>query len=151
MSPTVPVQNEIEVKRNLFDLEKFERVSKVEKLALKSVKTMDEALEAVGADETELVKVFNVGHRRIQIANKKAAMGGENLVSPKAVSGIVNTLKPLYPAKDDTKEARAEQTKQVYAHIKRTPALLEAAKAIAKAFVDAAMEDDDDENEGDTV
>lgn len=153
---TTPEVPKVTVKRNVFDLSKFERSTLEAEIELKSVATIDEMNEAAGGDEEKLVKIFNTGYRRQQISEAKASMGNtDNFVSPKIVSGFVNTFKPLYPvaglgSSDDkiASAARKEQIQKVYAFIRSTPALLDSIKQIAAAMKAAgAEESDDDEND----
>lgn len=139
---------EIVVRRPLFDLEKFTKSAVESKVKFAPAASMKEFLERIENDEVKALKVANAGLRRMAIQEAKQSMGSDNLVSPKIVSGFVNNFRPMFPLKDDSKEARATQTKQVHDYIRGIPALLTAIKAIAAASVDI---DDEDETGDDAT
>lgn len=155
MTPTTENPNpsnteEIIVKRRLFDLTKFEPVSKEKKInftPLDSKATIEEILSAVDNDQAMLAKVVSVGLRRNAISEAKAEMGDENLVSPKAVSIFVNQFRPKFPVANDSKDERKAQTQKVFAFIKSKPALLAAIKTVASEMGEDEDGDGDGENE----
>lgn len=135
------VTDKITVAVNLFDLEKFERRSVEKEIAFTPSKTMAEALERVGGDESKLLSIINTGEKRSARQEAKSSLYTETLVSPKAISAFVNGFKPLYKLESDTKDGRAKQRQQIYAFIRSNDAVLAAVKQAAAAFKD---EDDDD-------
>jgi len=152
----VSTPTKITVKRNLFDLTKFERVSLEKEIELKSVKGMDvaDALSNVFQnDEEKMIEVLDVGFRRAQIQDTKTSMGGDNFVSPKVVSGFAIQLRPVVAsmnrelfAKEDKISTKAQNAK-IYEYIKSIPALVDAIRAIAVAQASVV---DDDESEDST-
>lgn len=149
-APSAPTK--LTVKRNVFDLSKFDRVSMEKEIELKTVQgDLSSILTEVDGDESKAVEIFNIGYRRQQIADAKMEMGGENFVSPKVVSGFVVQLRPVVAAqnrelfaKDDKVSTKAQTTK-VYDYIRGVPALVDAIKAIALA--QASVVDDEDETD----
>ncbi len=144
MTPTAEVTatpEKITVKNNLFDLEKFERRTVEKDIEFLPVDSMEKALEALQNDNGKLLDVINVGLRRMAITDAKASLRTDQLVSPKVVGGFVKQFQPLYPAKNDSKEARKEQAQKIYAFIRGQEAILSLIRSIA-----AATADDDDED-----
>lgn len=141
MTPNVPAVK-ITVKRNVFDLAKFDRATVEKEIEFSAPKTMDEALAALNNDADALLKVVVIGLRKQAINDAKASMGDENFVSPKVISGFVNQFKPLYPAKSDSKADKADQRKAIYGFIKGNEGLLAIIKQLAAA---TAPDDDEDE------
>ncbi len=129
----------ITIARNLFNLDTFQRESKEKEIVVKTVDSMEAILEATDGDESKAVKIFNAGYKRSQITEAKREMGSASLVSPKAVRGIVDAVKMNYVSLPP-----AERETAALDHIRRTPALVAAAKAIALVFLSAVTEEDDD-------
>ena len=133
------------IKRKLFDLEKFEQVAKEGKISFTPAKSMTEFLARIENDEATALKVANAGLMRLAVQDARKALGGENLVSPKAVSIFVNQFRPNFPLTADTKEAKKAQTAAVWKWIKDQPELLKAMKLVIAAT--AQVSDDEDEDE----
>jgi hypothetical protein len=142
VTPTTPVAEKFIAKSNLFDLDKFERRTVEKEYTFAPVESMEKALEAVQNDNAKLLEVINTGLKRLALSEAKASLRSDSLVSPKVVGGFVNQFKPLYPAKNDSKEARKEQAQKIYAFIRGQEAILTLIKSIAAA----TAEDDDDDN-----
>ena len=143
MSPiNVETQKKI-ARSNLFDLEKFERKTVEKEYEFTPISSMEKALEAVGNDSAKLLDVINTGLARLALSEAKASLRSDSLVSPKVVGGFVNQFKPLYPAKNDSKEAKKEQAQKIYAFIRGQEAILAAIKSVAAAIGD---QDDDEDN-----
>lgn len=144
----VPEIEEIVVKRKLFDLSTFAPVSKEEKVSFTAAKDMAEFLTRIGNDSEKALKVANAGLRRLAISEAKKEMGGENLVSPKVISVVINQFRPNYPLdpKLPEKEARKVQAQQVFKMLSENEALKNAVVLIAKATVPPEDEDDDEED-----
>ncbi len=149
MTPTTEtktdaVSNKFVAKMNLFDLDKFERRTVETEYTFSEVDSMEKALEVLQNDNGKLLEVINVGLKRLALAEAKASLRSDTLVSPKVVGGFVNQFKPLYPAKNDSKEAKKEQAQKIYAFIRGQEAILTLIKSIAAATAD----DDDDGDNG---
>lgn len=154
MTPTPITETpKVTVKRNVFDLDKFERKSVSTEIELKQVNPTDglsAVLEVVNGDETEAVNVFNIGYRKSQIQAAKATLANENFVSPKAVSIFAAQIRPVVAsmnrelfAKDD-KESAKLQLAACYNFLRQQPALVESIKVMAK--LNASVNDDEEED-----
>ena len=136
-------------KANLFDLDKFERRTVETEYELPAVDSMEKALEFVGNDQGKLLEVINTGLQRLALSQAKASLRTDTLVSPKVVGGFVKQFQPLYPAKNDSKEAKKEQAQKIYAFIRSQEAILTLIKSIAAATAD--QDDDEDDAASDAV
>jgi len=130
-------------KANLFDLDKFERVTFEKEYEFTPVESMEKALEAVSNDQEKLLDVINTGLRRVALSEAKASLRNDSRVSPKVVGGFINQLKPLYPAKNDSKEAKKAQTQAIYAFIRSQEHMLALIKQIAAATANQDEDEDD--------
>lgn len=156
MTPsTVPAPEKLTVKRTLFNLDTFKRESKsTEVEAPKAVTTEAELVEAVGGDMSKLIPIYNTGAKRQAINDAKRAMGGDGLISPKVISGLLSGFAVNFPLKysgDDEekmKVARNEQREAIYSYVRENPAIHTALKTIAAGMAAAATEDEDEETEG---
>lgn len=158
MTPTAnaPTVEKITVKRTLFNLDTFKRESKETKVdPPKSVTTEAELLEAIGGDMSRLIPIYNTGAKRQAINDAKRAMGGDGLISPKVISGLLSGFAvnfPLsYSGEDEAKlkVARAEQKEKIYQYVRDNPPIHTALKTIAAGMAAAATEDEDeDETDG---
>lgn len=144
VTPAVVTPIKKVVKRTVFDLAKFERVSLEKEIEIKDPLTMAEALEMVEGDDIELLKIIQIGFRKRAISEAKSGMGSENFVSPKVISGFVNNFKPLYPALDDSKAAKDAQRTKIYSFIRGNEGILAAVKLVAAAMKPIEDEDDDE-------
>ena len=152
MTPEVPVAaapvaEKIKIKRPLFDLANFVKTSAEKEIEFTPVTSMAEFLKRIDNDDAKALKVANAGLRRIAQTEAKQEMGSDNLVSPKVVSGFLNQFRPMFPLKNDSKEAKKEQSEKVTAYVRGIPALVEAIKVIAAATVEV---DDDEETTEET-
>lgn len=141
------------VKRNVFDLGKFERVSLEKEVYLPlAPTTMEEALAAVDNDDAKLLKVIAKGLRSMAISEAKnsIALTGD-FVSPKVVSGTVNQFKALYPPKSDSKADVKAAKDQLYSFVRANEGLVNVIRitSAALAAAQANVEDDDDDDEAD--
>ena len=130
-------------KSNLFDLDKFERRTVEKEYEFTPVDSMEKALEFVGNDQGKLIDVINTGLARLALSEAKQSLRTDSLVSPKVVGGFVKQFQPLYPAKNDSKEAKKEQAQKIYAFIRSQEAILTLIKSIAAATANEDDEDDD--------
>lgn len=140
--------NKLVAKKKVFDLDKFEKVSKeVEYEKPAPVKTMDEVLNL---PEDKVLRIVNLGLQRDAWKEARNSIAG---VSPKIINQFVNVWRMLPPysqmiEKDesgaDTKESRRKQTQAIYSFIKSQEQILESLKAAAASSTD---EDEEEETE----
>lgn len=139
-------------KRRVFDLEKFEKVTKEVKYNIPSpLKTIE---EVQALDSEKVLKLVNAGLKRMAMVEAKNSIQGVNL---KAVNQMVNTFRLLPPysgmaEKDSngevTKESKKTQTQAIYAFIKSNEAILQMLKD-AMTATSTEEEEEEEENEGD--
>ena len=153
-TPATTAPEKITVKRTLFNLDTFKRESKTAEIeAPKAVETQDELLAAVENDLTRLIPIYNTGAKRQAINEAKRSMGGEGLISPKVISGLLSGFAVNFPLKysgdDDAKlkAARLEQREAIYSYVRENPAIHTALKTIAAGMAATAV-DEEDEEEG---
>lgn len=140
-------------KKRVFDLEKFEKVTKTAEYAVPAPFTKVD--EILGMEETKLLGLVNEGLARQAWKEARAAIPG---ASPKIVNQLVSAFRMLPPhstllegldaEKNPTeyKAARAKQTQSVYAFIRSTPGIIDSIReAAAKANVEDEDEDDSEE------
>lgn len=138
------------VKHSLFNLNTFTRESKEKEIELPGkVDTMEQVLKALDNDESRIVSMYNMLAVREAIKTAKQSMGGDGLVSPKIISGLIAGFAVKFPLKDDTKASKKLQRNQMEEYVRSQPALLEALKIMAIDQQAAATDDDEDENESD--
>jgi len=135
----------ISVKKRVFDLLKFEKVTLAKEVEFLPVSSIPEAVSRLGNDEKKFLDVVNSGLKRQARIDAKAEMSSENAGSPKVISQFVATfrLMPQFATIADKKE----QTLAIYAFLKSTPALFEGIKAAASAALATETEEDEDESE----
>lgn len=154
MSTTVvtPTANKLVAKKKVFDLDRFEKVTKevqFEKPA--PLTSMDQVLNL---DERQVLAIMNLGLVRDAWKQARNSIQG---VSPKIINQFVNVWRMLPPysemvEKDSdgsiTKESRRRQTQAIYAFIKSQENILNSLKqAAANAPADSDDDDDDDNTE----
>ena len=154
MSTTVvtPTANKLVAKKKVFDLDKFEKVTKevqFEKPA--PLTSMDQVLNL---DEKQVLAIMNLGLVRDAWKQARNSIQG---VSPKIINQFVNVWRMLPPYSemtekdgngDVTKESRRKQTQAIYAFIKSQENILESLKAAAaNASTDEEDEEETDEDQ----
>lgn len=141
--------NERIAKRRVFDLDKFEKVTKEVKFTLPEKLTSIEQVQAMDAEK--VLKLVNAGMNREALIEAKNSIQGVNL---KAVNQMVNTFRLLPPysgmaVKDAngevTKESKKTQTQAIYAFIKSNEAILTMLKDAMTAGSDEEEEEEDSE------
>lgn len=149
---TVNAGSKLVAKKKVFDLDKFEKVTKeVQYDRPTPLKSMDEVLNL---DEKTVLSIVNLGLVRNAWKEARNSIQG---VSPKIINQFVNVWRMLPPysemtEKDSdgsvTKESRRKQTQAIYAFIKSQESILNSLKqAAANAPADSDDEDEDTEEE----
>ena len=152
MSPTTTPATgpeSITVKRNVFDLEKFERVTLEGTVEFTPDKTMEEATASAGNNVEEFLKVWNIGKRRMAVVSKRKALTSPNAANSKIVAQFVRTfslIPPFSDMKENTAEERKAKRQAIYSMIRGNEMILSGIKAASAAAVDND-EDDEDDNE----
>lgn len=139
---------EIVVKKRVFDLEKFERVTLEGKTDFEPVKSAQEAVAhpVIANDNEKFLGVVNEGLRRAIMRDAKSRLVSENAGSMKVISQFCNTFRFVPPYSGI--ENRKEQTKAIYAFVRGNDVLFQAIKAAAQAALAAGEVDDEDEDDG---
>lgn len=137
-------------KRRVFDLDKFEKVTKEVKYDIPTpLKTIE---EVQALDSEKVLKLVNAGLKRMAMVDAKNSIAGVNL---KAVNQMVNTFRLLPPysgmAQKDasgeiTKESKKAQTQAIYAFIKSNEAIL----TMLRDAMTATTDEDEDEEENES-
>lgn len=128
-------------KKKVFDLEKFEKVSKeVEYLEPEPLTSLDQVLQL---DEAKALEYVNLGLSRDAWKTARKSIEG---VSPKIINQFCNVFRQLPPYSEETD--RKKQTAAIYVFIKSQEQILNSLK-LAAAAAPADDDNDDDDGEGD--
>jgi hypothetical protein len=134
-----------DVKKRVFDLVKFEKVTLTGNYSFAPVQSVQDAIARIGNDQSKLLNLLNEALRRQAMRDAKASLASSDAGSSKVVNQFVSTfrLMPQFASIQDKKE----QTQAIYSFIKSTPAMFEGIKAAAIAALATDEEEEDEENE----
>lgn len=148
VSPKATEVETIRVKRNVFDIEKFERVTLEGDTQYKDATSVEEVTTEIGNDTAKLLKLLNIARRRMAILEAKKQLTSPNAVKSSIVAQFVKTFKmipPFMSMPTNTPEERKAQKQAIYSMIRSQEMILNGIKAASAAATDEDDEEEDNE------